>query len=158
MLSAKVDTNLNQVRKWFLKFRKKLPREVTKGLLRAGLQLKEIILDKTDRGFDKDGRKFTPYSKSYSDQKGKITVNLQDTNRMLQSITARPEGKNKVKLFFRSQREANKALFHQKGLGKLPERKFFGFSKANEKAIQREFAKFIKKQMKNFKIWVREKI
>ena len=71
---------------------------------------------------------------------------------MLQSITARPEGKNKVKLFFRSQREANKALFHQKGLGNLPERKFFGFSRANEKAIQREFAKFIKKQMKNFKI------
>ena len=152
MLSAKVDTNLNQVRKRFLKFRKKLPREVTKGLLRAGLQLKEIILDKTDRGFDKDGRKFTPYSKAYSDQKGKIPVILQDTNRMLQSITARPEGKNKVKLFFRSQKEANKALFHQKGLGKLPERKFFGFSKANEKAIQREFAKFIKKQMKNFKI------
>ena len=47
MLSAKVDTNLNQVRKRFLKFRKKLPREVTKGLLRAGLQLKEIILEKS---------------------------------------------------------------------------------------------------------------
>ena len=152
MLSAKVDTNLNQVRKRFLKFRKKLPREVTKGLLRAGLQLKEIILDKTDRGIDQDGRRFVPYSKSYSDEKGKTTVNLQDTNRMLQSITARPEGKNKVKLFFRSQREANKALFHQKGLGNLPERKFFGFSRANEKAIQREFAKFIKKRMKNFKI------
>ena len=152
MLSAKVDTNLNLVRKRFLKFRKKLPREVTKGLLRAGLQLKEIILDKTDRGIDQDGRRFTPYSQAYADEKGKSTVNLQDTNRMLQSITARPDGKNKVKLFFRSQREGNKALFHQKGLGKLPERKFFGFSKANEKAIQREFAKFIKKQMKNFKI------
>ena len=152
MLSAKVDTNLNLVRKRFLKFRKKLPREVTKGLLRAGLQLKEIILDKTDRGIDQDGRRFTTYSQAYADEKCKSTVNLQDTNRMLQSITARPDGKNKVKLFFRSQREGNKALFHQKGLGKLPERKFFGFSKANEKAIQREFAKFIKKQMKNFKI------
>ena len=152
MLSAKVDTNLNQVRKRFLKFRKKLPREVTKGLLRAGLQLKEIILEKTDRGIDQDGKRFVAYSKSYSDEKGKTKVDLQDTNRMLQSITARPEGKNKVKLFFRSQREANKALFHQKGLGNLPERKFFGFSRANEKAIQREFAKFIKKQMKNFKI------
>ena len=152
MLSAKVDTNLNQVRKRFLKFRKKLPREVTKGLLCAGLQLKEIILEKTDRGIDQDGKRFVPYSKSYSDEKGKTKVDLQDTNRMLQSITARPEGKNKVKLFFRSQREANKALFHQKGLGNLPERKFFGFSRANEKAIQREFAKFIKKQMKNFKI------
>ena len=152
MLSAKVDTNLNQVRKRFLKFRKKLPREVTKGLLRAGLQLKEIILEKTDRGIDQDCKRFVPYSKSYSDEKGKTKVDLQDTNRMLQSITARPEGKNKVKLFFRSQREANKALFHQKGLGNLPERKFFGFSRANEKAIQREFAKFIKKQMKNFKI------
>jgi len=152
MLSAKVDTNLNQVRKRFLKFRKKLPREVTKGLLRAGLQLKEIILDKTDRGIDQDGKRFVPYSKSYSDEKGKTTVNLQDTNRMLQSITARPEGKNKVKLFFRSQREANKALFHQKGLGNLPKRKFFGFSRANERAIQREFAKFIKKRMKNFNI------
>ena len=152
MLSAKVDTNLNQVRKRFLKFRKKLPREVTKGLLRAGLQLKEIILEKTDRGIDQDGKRFVPYSKSYSDEKGKTKVDLQDTNRMLQSITARPAGKNKVKLFFRSQREANKALFHQKGLGNLPERKFFGFSRANEKAIQREFAKFIKKQMKNFKI------
>ena len=102
--------------------------------------------------YDQDGRRFVPYSKSYSDEKGKTKVDLQDTNRMLQSITARPEGKNKVKLFFRSQREANKALFHQKGLGNLPERKFFGFSRANEKAIQREFAKFIKKQMKNFKI------
>ena len=39
-----------------------------------------------------------------------------------------------------------------KGLGNLPERKFFGFSRANEKAIQKEFAQFIKKQMKNFKI------
>ena len=152
MLSAKVDTNLNQVRKRFLKFRKKLPREVNKGLLRAGLQLKEIILDKTDRGIEQDGKRFIQYSKSYSDEKGKTTVNLQDTNRMLQSITARPEGKNKVKLFFRSQREANKALFHQKGLGNLPERKFFGFSRANEKAIQRELAKFIKKRMKNFNI------
>ena len=61
---------------------------------------------------------------------------------------SKKNNQHKVKLFFRSQREGNKALFHQKGLGKLPERKFFGFSKANEKAIQREFAKFIKKQMK----------
>ena len=152
MLQAKVNSNLRNVQKRFRKFRSKFPRVVTQGLLRAGLQLKEIILDKTDRGIDQDGKRFAPYSQSYADEKGKTKVDLQDTNRMLQSISARPEGKNKVKLFFRSQREANKALFHQKGLGKLPERKFFGFSKANEKAIQKEFAQFIKKQMKNFKL------
>ena len=152
MLSARVTSNLPNVRKRFNKFFRRFPKIVTMGLEQAGVQLKEIILEKTDRGIDQDGKRFVPYSKSYSDEKGKTKVDLQDTNRMLQSITARPEGKNKVKLFFRSQREANKALFHQKGLGNLPERKFFGFSRANEKAIQREFAKFIKKQMKNFKI------
>ena len=152
MLSAKVDTNLNQVRKRFLKFRKKLPREVTKGLLRAGLQLKEIILDKTDRGFDQDGKRFVPYSKSYSDEKGKTTVNLQDTNRMLQSIDSKVKNKNTVQIYFRSQRQAKKALWHQQGMGNLPVRKFFGYDKRTEKVIRDSFEKFIGKQIKALKL------
>ena len=65
MLQAKVNSNLKNVQKRFKKFRSKFPRVVTQGLLRAGLQLKEIILDKTDRGIDQDGKRFTPYSKGF---------------------------------------------------------------------------------------------
>ena len=79
-------------------------------------------------------------------------MNLQDTNRMLQSIDSKLKSKNKVQLFFRSQTQARKALFHQKGLGKLPERIFFKFNLKTEKLIRRSFEQFMKKEIKRLKI------
>ena len=159
MLSARVTSNLPNVRKRFNKFFKRFPNIVTKGLEQAGVQLKEIILEKTDRGIRFDtSRDFTPYSPSYAEEKGKTVVNLQDTNDMLQSIDSQLKNKNQVQLFFREQTQAKKALFHQKGLGKLPEIIFFKFNLKTEKLIRRSFEQFMKKEIKRLKIWAREKI
>ena len=88
----------------------------------------------------------------YSALKGKSVVNLQDTNRMLQSIDSKKRNKNQVQIYFRSQTQAKKALWHQQGMGKLPQRKFFGYNLATEKVIRRSFEQFIKKEIKRIKI------
>ena len=152
MLSARVTSNLPNVRKRFNKFFRRFPNIVTMGLEQAGVQLKEIILERTDRGLDFNKRRFVPYSPSYAEEKGKTVVNLQDTNDMLQSIDSQLKNKNQVQLFFREQTQAKKALFHQKGLGKLPERIFFKFNLKTEKLIRRSFEQFMKKEIKRLKI------
>ena len=76
MLSARVTSNLPTVRKRFNKFFKRFPNIVTMGLEQAGVQLKEIILDRTDRGLDFNKRKFVPYSQAYAEEKGNTVVNL----------------------------------------------------------------------------------
>ena len=152
MLSARVTSNLPKVRKRFNNFFRRFPNIVTKGLEQAGVQLKEIILERTDRGLDFNKRRFVPYSPSYAEEKGKTVVNLQDTNDMLQSIDSQLKNKNQVQLFFREQTQAKKALFHQKGLGKLPERIFFKFNLKTEKLIRRSFEQFMKKEIKRLKI------
>ena len=60
MLSARVTSNLPNVRKRFNKFFRRFPKIVTMGLEQAGLQLKEIILERTDRGLDFNKRRFVP--------------------------------------------------------------------------------------------------
>ena len=152
MLKARVTSNLPLVRKRFNKFFRKFPNIVTQGLEQAGVQLKEIILERTDKGIDINKSKFVSYSPMYSALKGKTTVNLQDTNRMLQSIDSKVRNKNKVQIYFRSQSQAKKALWHQQGMGKLPQRKFFGYNLATEKVIRRSFEQFIGKQIKALKI------
>ena len=152
MLNAKVISNLPKVRKRFKKFSKQLPNIITQGLEQAGIQLKEIILERTDKGFDMNKSKFTAYSPMYSALKGKSVVNLQDTNRMLQSIDSKIINKNQVQIYFRSQTQAKKALWHQQGMGKLPQRKFFGYNLSTEKVIRRSFEQFIKKQIKALNI------
>ena len=152
MLNAQVTSNLPLVRKKFNKFFKRFPNIVTKGLEQAGVQLKEIILERTDKGIDLNKRKFTAYSPMYSALKGKSVVNLQDTNKMLQSIDSKILNKNKVQIYFRSQSQAKKALWHQQGMGKLPQRKFFGYNLSTEKVIRRSFEQFIKKQIKALNI------
>ena len=152
MLNAKVISNLPKVRKRFKKFSKQLPNIITQGLEQAGIQLKEIILERTDKGFDMNKSKFTAYSPMYSALKGKSVVNLQDTNRMLQSIDSKIKNKNQVQIYFRSQTQAKKALWHQQGMGKLPQRKFFGYNLSTEKVIRRSFEQFIKKQIKALNI------
>ncbi len=152
MLNAKVTSNLPLVRKRFNKFFKRFPNIVTKGLEQAGVQLKTIIDTRTDKGLDINRKRFVGYSPSYAEEKGKTIVNLQDTNRMLQSIDSKKRNKNQVQIYFRSQAQAKKALWHQQGMGKLPVRKFFGYDKRTEKVIRDSFEKYIKKQIKALKI------
>ena len=152
MLSARITTNLPLVRKRFNKFFRKFPNIVTQGLEQSGLQLKKIIDTRTDMGLDINKRRFVAYSPMYSALKGKTVVNLQDTNKMLQSIDSKVKNKNTVQIYFRSQRHAKKALWHQQGMGNLPVRKFFGYDKRTEKVIRDTFEKFIKKQIKALKI------
>jgi hypothetical protein len=147
-LDLKVTSNVRKVQARYVKFLNRFPRIIQKGLDQAGEQLKTIIIKRTEQGKDVKMKDFTAYSPAYADLKGKITVDLSDTNRMLQSISSRMVGRNKSRIFFRSPREATKAFFHQTGAGNLPIRKFFGYSKKTEKVIQDTFEKFVKKEIR----------
>ena len=152
MIAGKITSNLPLVRKRFNKFFKKFPRITKIGLELAGLQLREIILDKTSKGKDIHNRKFPAYSKGYREAKGKTTVDLYDTGAMLNNFTSKVANKKKVQLFFRSKKEADKAKWHHYGTDKLPKRPFFGYNKKTEVAIRKEFERFMKRQIKALKI------
>jgi len=152
MIAGKITSNLPLVRKRYNKFFKKFPRLTKIGLELAGLQLREIILDKTSKGKDTHNRRFPPYSKGYSEAKGKTVVDLYDQGNMLQNFTSKIANKKKVQLFFRSKKEADKAKWHHYGTDKLPKRPFFGYNKKTEVAIRKEFERFMKRQIKALKI------
>ena len=149
-LDIKIKSNVKQVQARYIKFINKFPQIIRMGLNQAGENLKTIVVDRTNkRGLDMHNRKFVGYSPMYQELKGKSRVDLEDTNRMLQSISSKLVSKNKAQVFFRSQREATKAFWHQTGQGNLPIRKFFGFNKKVEKVIQKNYERFIKKQIKS---------
>ncbi len=152
MIAGKITSNLPLVRKRYNKFFKKFPRLTKIGLELAGLQLREIILDKTSKGKDTHNRRFPPYSKGYSEAKGKTVVDLYDQGNMLQNFTSKIANKKKVQLFFRSKKEADKAKWHHYGTDKLPKRPFFGYNKKTEVAIRKEFERFMKRQIKALKL------
>jgi len=152
MIAGRITSNLPLVRKRFNKFFKKFPRITKIGLELAGLQLREIILDKTSKGKDTHNRRFPAYSKGYSEAKGKTVVDLYDTGAMLNNFTSKVANKNKVQLFFRNKKEADKAKWHHYGTDKLPKRPFFGYNKKTEVAIRKEFERFMKRQIKALKL------
>jgi len=147
-LNLKVNTNVKNLQARYIKFANKLPRIITMGLEQAGQFLKTAILHRTDRGQDVNRNTFISYSDGYAEAKGKSRVDLQDTNRMLQSIDSRRVSRNKVQLYFRSGREATKAFWHQTGQGNLPVRKFFGYDKKLERVIQKNFNNYVKKEIR----------
>jgi len=152
MIQGRITSNLPLVRKRFNKFFKKFPRITKIGLELAGLQLREIILDKTSKGKDMRNKKFRRYSDAYSKAKGKTRVDLFDMGNMLNNFTSKVANKNKVQLFFRSKKESDKAKWHHYGMGKLPKRPFFGYNKKTEVAIRKEFERFMKRQIKALKL------
>ena len=151
-LDLKLNTNVKNVQSRYVKFIHRFPPIINKGMKQAGEQLKTIIVKRTQLGKDAKGNKFIGYSPAYSELKGKTTVDLEDTNQMLQSISSKVVSRNKAQVFFRSPREATKGLFHQKGMGNLPKRKFFGFNKKTEKLIQRTYENFLKKEIRRLGI------
>jgi len=147
-LDIKVNSNIKNVQSRYAKFISKLPRIITRGLDQAGENLKEVIIRRTSAGLDYKRRRFKPYSEAYSNLKNKTRVDLQDTNQMLQSIASRIVNRKRASVYFRSNYEAEKAMYHQTGAGRLPVRRFFDHDIKLRRVIQKNFAKYIEKQIR----------
>ena len=156
-VNINIKTNSKQVSAKFKKFGAVLPRIIDKGVKQAGFQLVEIIRTKTLKGQDFKDRRFAPYSEGYIKQlqrEGKPTaVDLFYTGRMLGALTpsmVKKTGKHKVSLAFSRKDEIDKAFFNQ--VTTDPQREFFGFNTRTEKIINKSFEKFVKDELRKFKL------
>ena len=156
-VNLNIKTNQKQIAAKFKKFSSVLPRIIDKGVKQAGFQLVEIIRTKTLKGQDFEDIRFAPYSEGYIKQlqrEGKPTaVDLFYTGRMLGALTPsmiKKTGKHKVTLAFSRKEEIDKAFFNQ--VTTDPQRKFFGFNTRTEKIINKSFEKFVKDEMRKFKL------
>ena len=156
-VNLNIKTNQKQVAAKFKKFSSVLPRIIDKGVKQAGFQLVEIIRTKTLKGQDFEDKRFAPYSEGYIKQlqrEGKPTaVDLFYTGRMLGALTpsmVKKTGKHKVTLAFSRKEEIDKAFFNQ--VTTDPQRKFFGFNTRTEKIINKSFEKFVKDEIRKFKL------
>ena len=156
-VNLNIKTNQKQIAAKFKKFSSVLPRIIDKGVKQAGFQLVEIIRTKTLKGQDFEDRRFAPYSEGYIKQlqrEGKPTaVDLFYTGRMLGALTpsmVKKTGKHKVTLAFSRKEEIDKAFFNQ--VTTDPQRKFFGFNTRTEKIINKSFEKFVKDELRKFKL------
>ena len=59
-------------------------------------------------------------------------------------------GKHKITLAFSRKEEIDKAFFNQ--VTTDPQRKFFGFNTRTEKIINKSFEKFVKDELRKFKL------
>ena len=156
-VNLNIKTNQKQIAAKFKKFSSVLPRIIDKGVKQAGFQLVEIIRTKTLKGQDFEDKRFAPYSEGYIKQlqrEGKPTaVDLFYTGRMLGALTpsmVKKTGKHKVTLAFSRKEEIDKAFFNQ--VTTDPQRKFFGFNTRTEKIINKSFEKFVKDEIRKFKL------
>ena len=156
-VNLNIKTNQKQVAAKFKKFGSVLPRIIDKGIKQAGFQLVDIIRTKTKKGIDFNDRRFAPYSEGYLKQlqrEGKPTVvDLFYTGRMLGSLNpsmVKKTGKHKISLAFSRKDEIDKAFFNQ--VTTDPQRKFFGFNTRTEKIINKSFEKFVKDELRKFKL------
>ena len=145
---VKITANTIDVSNYIKKFAKQMPGNIQKGLAQASLFGIQQITDKTQKGQMPDGGKFRPYSKRAKKDRAKrgrqiSFVDLTDTGRMFRSLTNKVT-KNKATLFFRRQEENKKAFFHDKGIGKMPQRPFFAIGRRDEDKIRSIFFKAIK--------------
>ena len=151
-LSIHFSTNTQKIQKKFNKFLRRFPHVTKKGLDQAGEQLRRIIEDKTTRGEKYTAGRFIAYSPEYSALKGKTTVDLQDTNRMIQSMKSRVVNRSKAQVYFNDMGMGKRAYWHQTGSGNLPERPFFGFNKKVENVIKKSFEKLVTQEIRKLKL------
>ena len=153
-LDLKIKTNAKFVEKRFKRIEKKFKSIIQKGILQAGFQLLDIIRTKTQKGIDFRGVTFAPYSEGYLkklNKEGKSTnVDLFYSGKMLGNLTSNKTGKFKVTVGFSRAEERKKALFNQV-LG-TPKREFFGFNNSTEKIINKQFNRFVEKELRKFRI------
>jgi len=157
-VDVQIKSNAKEISQKFKKFQSVLPRIIDKGLKQAGFQLLDIIRTKTQKGIDFRDRPFAPYSQGYLkklNREGKSTnVDLFYSGRMLGSLTpsstVKKSGKNKVSLAFSNSQMRQRALFNQ--VLNDPKREFFGFNDRTESIIQKSFNRFVKKELRKFRI------
>ena len=158
-LDLKIKTNANLVQKRYSRIQRKFRSIFEKGLLQAGFQLLDIIRTKTKKGIDFNDRPFAPYSQGYLkklNKEGKSTnVDLFYSGRMLGALTPsgrtiKKTGKNKVSINFSNSQMRQRALFNQ--VLNDPKREFFGFNNRTEKIINKQFNKFVEKELKKMRL------
>ena len=153
-VDLKIKSNEKEIINKFKKLQSKLPRFIDKGVKQAGFQLLDIIRTKTAKGIDARDVPFAQYSDSYRKQlerEGKpLKVDLFYSGRMLGSLTSRKTGKHKVSLGFSNSQMRQRALFNQ--VLNEPKREFFGFNNRTEKIINKQFNKFVEKELKKMKL------
>jgi len=156
-VNLNIKTNSKQVSAKFKKFGAVLPRIIDKGVKQAGFQLVAIIREKTKKGIDIRSRRFAPYSEGYLkklQRENKPTaVDLFYTGTMMGALTpsmVKKTGKHKVTLAFSRKEEIDKAFFNQ--VTTDPQREFFGFNTRTEKIINKSFEKFVKDELRKFKL------
>jgi len=164
-LDLKIKNNADLIKKRYKRLQDKFPRIIDKGILQAGFQLLDIIRTKTLKGIDFNDVPFAPYSSGYLkklQKEGKKTaVDLFYTGRMLGALTPsnrtiKKTGTNKATVMFSNSQMRQRALFNQV-LGKT-KREFFGFNDKTESIINKQFKRFIEKELRKFNIWALEKI
>jgi len=158
-LDIKIKSNAKAIEKRFQKLQSKFPSIIDKGILQGGFQLLDIVRTKTAKGVDFRDRPFAPYSASYLKQlqrEGKPTnVDLFNTGRMLGALTPsnrtiKKTGKNKVSISFSNAQMRQRALFNQ--VLNEPKREFFAFNNRTEKIINKQFNRFVEKELKKMKL------
>ena len=158
-LNIKIKTNSKAIEKRFKRLQSKFPSIIDKGILQGGFQLLDIIRTKTAKGVDFRDTPFAPYSSSYLKQlqrEGKPTkVDLFYSGRMLGALTPsnrtiKKTGKHKVSISFSNSQMRQRALFNQ--VLNEPKREFFGFNNRTEKIINKQFNKFVEKELKKMKL------
>ena len=157
-LDLKIKSNSKEISKKFKRLQSVLPRIIDKGVKQAGFQLLDIIRTKTQKGIDFNDRPFAPYSEGYLkklNKEGKKTaVDLFYTGRMLGSLTpassVKKTGRHKVSVNFTNSQMRQRALFNQ--VLNDPKREFFGFNNRTEKIINKQFNRFVEKELKKFRI------
>ena len=157
-IKIKTQTNSKEVIRKVDKFESALERAIDKGVKQAGFQLLDIIRTKTQKGIDFNSKPFAPYSQGYIkrlEKEGKPTnVDLWYSGKMLGALTPnqalKKTGKHKITLGFARAEERNKALWNQ--VMNRPKREFFGFNNTTEKIINKQFNRFIEKELKKARI------
>ena len=158
-LDIKIKSNAKAIEKRFQRLQSKFPSIIDKGILQGGFQLLDIVRTKTAKGVDFRDRPFAPYSASYLKQlqrEGKPTnVDLFNTGRMLGALTPsnrtiKKTGRNKVSISFSNAQMRQRALFNQ--VLNEPKREFFAFNNRTEKIINKQFNRFVEKELKKMKL------
>jgi len=158
-LDLKIKNNADLIKKRYKRLQDKFPRIIDKGILQAGFQLLDIIRTKTLKGIDFNNVPFAPYSSGYLkklQKEGKKTaVDLFYTGRMLGALTPsnrtiKKTGTNKATVMFSNSQMRQRALFNQV-LGKT-KREFFEFNDKTESIINKQFKRFIEKELRKFNI------
>ena len=149
-----IKTNAKSVQKNFDRFFRRFPSITRKGLAQASFQLQEIIKELTRKGIDINRRRFAPYSDSYLkrlQKEGKSTrVDLRYSNEMMDSITGKVHSNRKATVFFNRGATRKRALFNQ--VLNEPKIIFFGFNDRTEKIIQKQFVRFMEKEIRKMRI------